>query len=100
MADSRPEPGPFTLTSTVFIPCSRAALPAVIEACCAAKGVPFREPLNPREPALDQQTKFPRVSVILTMVLLKVAWMKTIPLKTIFFSLFLNTFFRPLFCFA
>src|SRR6266436_1874426 len=36
-ADSRPEPGPFTFTSTLFMPnWSRAALAAVSEACWAA----------------------------------------------------------------
>ena len=31
-----------------------AALPAAIAACVAANGVPFRDPLNPMPPALDQ----------------------------------------------
>src|SRR2546422_7915834 len=42
-ADSRPEPGPFTRTSTLFIPYwSRATPAAESEACCAAYGVPLR----------------------------------------------------------
>ena len=47
MAASRPEPGPLTNTSTVFNPCSIAALAAVSAASPAAKGVLFLEPLNP-----------------------------------------------------
>ena len=64
MAESRPEPGPFTLTSSERMPASRARYAAVTAACCAAKGEPFREPLNPSEPALDQQTTLPSWSVI------------------------------------
>src|SRR5688572_17515676 len=73
IAESRPEPGPFTFTSSVRIPTSRARVAAVEAACCAANGVPLREPLNPREPALDQHTTFPSRSVIVTTVLLKEA---------------------------
>src|ERR1700687_3716749 len=51
-ADSRPEPGPFTRTSTLFIPYwSRATPAAASEACCAAYGVALREPLKPIAPA-------------------------------------------------
>src|SRR5271170_2953704 len=42
-ADSRPEPGPLTRTSTVRKPLSPALLAAVIAACCAANGVPLRD---------------------------------------------------------
>src|SRR5437016_2482856 len=70
IAESRPEPGPFTLTSSDRMPASRARLAAVTAACCAAKGVPFREPLKPSEPALDQHTTLPSRSVIVTVVLL------------------------------
>src|SRR5215472_6727427 len=59
MAESRPEPGPLTLTSSERMPTSRARFAAVIAACCAAKGVPLRDPLKPSEPALDQQTTLP-----------------------------------------
>src|SRR4051794_19958666 len=72
-ADSRPAPGPATRTSTVRIPASLALLAAVSEACCAANGVPLREPRKPSEPELDQATTFPIVSVNVMMVLLKVA---------------------------
>ncbi len=73
MADSRPEPGPLTRTWTVRIPWSRAAWAARDEACCAAKGVPFLEPRKPSDPELDQQIVFPCGSVMLIIVLLKVA---------------------------
>src|SRR5437763_8933976 len=56
---SRPEPGPATRTSTVRRPVSLALLAAVIAACCAAKGVPLREPRKPSEPALDQEITLP-----------------------------------------
>src|SRR5688572_22089168 len=70
IAVSRPEPGPFTKTSTFWRPCSmplRAALSAVT---CAAKGVDLREPLNPAEPADSQAITFPSLSVKETIVLL------------------------------
>src|SRR5947207_5545822 len=70
MADSRPEPGPLTRTSSDRMPTAFAALPAFSAACVAANGVPLREPLNPMPPALDQATTFPSVSVIVTVVLL------------------------------
>src|SRR5213593_1920556 len=73
MAESRPEPGPLTLTSSERMPASRARLAAVRAACCAANGVPFRDPLKPSEPALDQQTTLPSMSAIVTTVLLNVA---------------------------
>ena len=47
IAASLPTPGPFTLTSAVLIPCSMACLRASWAANWAAKGVLFREPLNP-----------------------------------------------------
>src|SRR5436305_10892289 len=52
-ADSRPEPGPLTRTSTVRRPDSLALFAAVREACWAANGVPLREPRKPSEPELD-----------------------------------------------
>src|SRR5260370_10442584 len=70
-ADSRPEPGPFTRTSTLFMPYwSRATPAAASEACCAAYGVPLREPLKPIAPAEDQNTTLPSVSVMEICVLL------------------------------
>src|SRR5579863_6037092 len=69
-ADSRPEPGPFTFTSTLFMPnWSRAALAAVNPACWAAYGVPLREPLKPIEPAEELQITRPSGSVMVICVL-------------------------------
>src|SRR5665213_1971470 len=51
IAVSRPEPGPFTKTSTLRMPCSCARRPADSAAICAAKGVDLREPLKPTWPA-------------------------------------------------
>ena len=42
---------------------------------CAAKGVALRLPLKPFTPPLDHETVLPLGSVMVTMVLLKVAWM-------------------------
>src|SRR5882724_3830251 len=79
-ADSRPEPGPFTRTSTLFIPYwSRATPAAASEACCAAYGVPLREPLKPIAPAEDQHTTRPSVSVMEICVLLNDAATYTTP---------------------
>src|ERR1700693_2923260 len=72
-ADSRPEPGPLTRTSTVRSPTSFALFAAVSAACWAANGVPLREPRNPRDPALDHDTVLPSGSAIVTIVLLNVA---------------------------
>ncbi len=94
-ADSRPDPGPFTRTWTVRIPWSRAVWAARDDACCAANGVPLREPRNPIEPELDQQSVLPFISAILIMVLLKVAWIKTIPSGTTRRSFFRLPFFFP-----
>src|SRR4029434_9243185 len=70
IADSRPEPGPFTRTSSDRMPTALAALPGLSAACVAANGVPLRDPLKPIPPALDQATTLPSVSVIVTVVLL------------------------------
>ena len=48
----------------------------------------MREPLKPRDPADDQATVAPLMSVMVTMVLLKLDWMWAIPVET-----FLRTFF-------
>src|SRR6266540_3247989 len=81
-AESRPAPGPFTCTWTVRIPKSTAFRAALSAATCAANGVPLRDPLNPTVPALAHATTFPCGSVIVTIVLLKVEWMFTIPSGT------------------
>src|ERR1700709_486253 len=52
-ADSRPEPGPLTSTSSVRTPCSAAFLPASSAATCAAYGVDLWLPLDPIVPADD-----------------------------------------------
>src|SRR6185295_17703054 len=66
IADSRPLPGPLTRMSTERSPESFAAVAQAVAACCAANGVPLREPLKPRVPAEDQATTFPSRSVIVT----------------------------------
>src|ERR1700753_376233 len=85
-ADSRPEPGPETSTSRVRMPCSIALRAASSAAICAAYGVDLREPLKPIMPAEDQLTALPSVSVMVTMVLLKVAATWATPTATFFFS--------------
>src|SRR4051812_3748469 len=86
---SRPAPGPLTSTLTFFRPCSMALAAASPAATCAANGVLLREPLKPRAPADDQEITFPLTSVMVMMVLLKVLWMKTIPVWMFFFVFFL-----------
>ena len=60
-------------------------------AICAANGVPLREPLKPRLPALDQEIALPFMSVIVTSVLLNEDWICAWPLSTFFSSLRLRT---------
>src|SRR5688572_14873164 len=86
---SRPAPGPFTKTATERIPCSIALRHASSAASCAANGVDLREPLKPRDPALDQATVFPLTSVIVTIVLLNEDWMHAIPVEMFFLTFFL-----------
>src|ERR1700676_1835232 len=95
-ADSRPEPGPWIFTSTDFTPYWSRAVPAAEnEACCAAYGVPLREPLKPIAPAEDQHSTRPSGSVMVICVLLNVAAMCTTPCGTMRFSrFFLNSFLR------
>src|SRR4026209_2262197 len=69
-AVSRPEPGPFTCTSTRRRPCSIAVRAALSAAICAAYGVLLRDPLSPTAPDDDREMTLPSVSVTLTMVLL------------------------------
>src|SRR5262249_24201327 len=78
-ADSRPEPGPFTSLSRVPMPCSIALRPASSAATCAAYGVDLREPLNPWLPDDDQAIALPWASVIVIIVLLKVALTCAVP---------------------
>src|SRR3954449_10740883 len=94
IAVSRPEPGPFTKTSTLRTPCSCALRAAFSAAICAANGVDLREPLKPTWPAEAQLITLPVGSVIDTIVLLKVLLMCAAPWATFFFSL-RRTFLAP-----
>src|SRR5438876_401584 len=71
IAVSRPEPGPFTSTSTLRTPCSWARRAACSAASCAAKGVDLREPLKPTLPADAHDRALPSMSVMVMIVLLK-----------------------------
>src|SRR6186997_2895334 len=73
-ADSRPEPGPATSTSSVRMPCSIAFLAASSAATCAANGVDLREPLKPLLPDDDQAIALPCASVMVIIVLLNDAF--------------------------
>ena len=75
IAVSRPEPGPFTKTSTFLTPCSCALRAAFSAASCAANGVDLREPLKPTLPYDAQEMTLPFGSVMDTIVLLKVLLM-------------------------
>src|SRR3954470_14889476 len=86
IAVSRPEPGPFTKTSTFFMPCSAALRAAFSAAICAANGVDLREPLKPTWPGEAQLITAPEGSVIETIVLLNVLLMCAWPWETFFFS--------------
>jgi hypothetical protein len=50
--------------------------------------------LNPLQPEVDQATTFPTASVIVIMVLLKVAWICATPLGIFLRSFFFFTTFR------
>src|SRR5262245_4396436 len=69
-ADSRPEPGLATSTSSVRMPCSCAFFDTSSAATCAAYGVDLREPLKPNLPADDQAIVLPCASVMVMVVLL------------------------------
>src|SRR3954463_1066933 len=97
IAVSRPEPGPFTKTSTLRMPCSCALRAAFSAAICAANGVDLREPLKPTWPALAHEITLPWGSVIETMVLLNVLLMCAWPCATFCFSL-RRTFLAPPAC--
>src|SRR5918996_2438902 len=79
IACSRPAPGPLTYTSTWRMPCSIARFAAPSAERAAAYGVLLREPLKPATPAEPQLTTAPPRSVIVMIVLLKDAWMRTWP---------------------
>src|ERR1044071_6476641 len=73
IADSRPLPGPCTRTWTRLTPRFSASRPAPSAATVAANGVLFLEPLKPALPDDPHDTALPCMSVIVTVVLLKVA---------------------------
>src|SRR5947209_18863195 len=70
-------------------------LAAFMAACCAANGVPLRDPRKPSDPELFHANTLPDMSVMVTIVLLKEAWTCTSPCGTCFRSFFLNVFFLP-----
>src|SRR3954463_16816619 len=79
IADSRPLPGPCTRTWTRLTPRFSASRAAPSAATVAANGVLFFEPLNPAFPDDPHATVLPCRSVIVTVVLLKVAAMCATP---------------------
>jgi hypothetical protein len=83
IADSLPEPGPLTKTSTSFTPRSSAFFAALSAAMPAAKGVDFFEPLKPELPVDAHVSVLPSLSVMVTMVLLNDASMWAMPLVTV-----------------
>src|SRR6478672_4875595 len=90
IALSRPEPGPFTRTSNSFTPYLEAFSAACCPAHWPANGVLLRLPLKPQVPALAQHRASPFVSVIVTTVLLNVAFtwaIATVTLRRTFFFL-------------
>lgn len=99
IADSRPEPGPFTLISTSRTPLRIAALAHRCAARWAANGVLLREPLNPTHPGEPEATVLPSKSVTVINVLLNVAFMCTMA-RTTFFLIFRFVLFAitVLFC--
>ena len=85
---SRPFPRPLITTSIFSIPKSKAFNPAFLAALCAANGVFLRAPLKPELPDEAQQTVFPNMSLIVTIVLLNVVFMFATPTATDFFCFF------------
>src|SRR5690349_18674319 len=66
-------------------------------ACCAANGVPLRDPRKPSEPELFHERTLPLGSEIVTIVLLKEAFTVTTPCGTCLRSFFLNFLVLPFF---
>src|SRR5207245_3245050 len=73
IADSRPEPGPWTRTCTRRTPRFIASRAACSAATVAANGVDFLEPWNPALPEEPHVMALPCMSVMVMSVLLKVA---------------------------
>src|ERR1700694_1012403 len=102
MADSRPLPGPCTRTCTRRTPRLIASRAACSAATVAGDGVLFCDPLNWALPAEPHATALPRGSVIVMIVLLKVALTWATPSASItrllLFAVgiaYLVTFFLP-----
>src|SRR5918993_2280550 len=74
MADSRPDPGPWTRTCTRRTPSDIASRAACSAATVAANGVDFLDPLKPAFPDEPHDTALPCESVIVMIVLLNVAF--------------------------
>ena len=87
IAVSRPEPGPFTITSTLRTPCSIARRAAASAASCAANGVLLREPLKPTLPDDAHEIVAPCWSVNVMIVLLNDDLMCATPYVTFLRSL-------------
>src|SRR5213075_1394857 len=79
IADSRPLPGPCTRTCTRLTPAVSASRAACSAATVAANGVLFFDPLKPALPEEPQEIVLPCMSVMVTVVLLKVAAMCAMP---------------------
>src|SRR5262245_55747853 len=79
IADSRPEPEPWTRTCTRRTPSDIASRAACSAATVAANGVDFLDPLKPALPDEPHDTAFPWVSVMVIVVLLNVALMWATP---------------------
>src|ERR1700730_468089 len=74
------------------MPCSIALRATASAAICAANGVDFFDPLNPRFPAEAQAIVEPVLAVIVTIVLLNEEWMCATPDPTFLNSSFLRVF--------
>src|SRR5579863_6356202 len=66
-------------------------------ACCAANGVPLRDPRKPSDPELFHDKTLPFMSEMVTIVLLKDACTYANPCGTCLRSFFLKVFFLPFF---
>src|SRR6476469_10478094 len=66
-------------------------------ACCAANGVPLRDPRNPNDPELFHDRTLPFISEMVTIVVLKDACTYSSPCGTCLRSFFLKVFFLPFF---
>src|SRR5262245_45628050 len=74
------------------MPCSMALRAASSAPTWAANGVDLRDPLKPTVPPDDDATVLPATSVIVTMVLLNVAWIWATPVWMFLRTRFLARF--------